>query len=164
MVRSDGHNVWLENVSKNLDSLFPGLWSQTVGPVAMQCFGFVLPSLFVLSINNHILWYAKDIGTHSKMKISWKCIHPQAIQDPQIWINLALHHFITNRSSVVHGCRQNESPDSLYKHNSNPHVIHLSPVHMPASCEMKSYIMFVIKKPILKNIVINFSPSCCSKP
>ncbi len=46
--------------------------------------------------------------------------YPQAIQDidqfvsssEQIWKNLALHHLLTNGSSGVNGCRQNESPNS----------------------------------------------------
>ncbi len=29
----------------------------------------------------------------------------------QIWKNLALHHLLTNGSSAVNGCRQNESPN-----------------------------------------------------
>ncbi len=53
------------------------------------------------------------------MKICWKCVHPQAIQDvdefvsssEQIWRNLALHHLLTNGSIAVNGCRQNESPN-----------------------------------------------------
>ncbi len=46
--------------------------------------------------------------------------HFQAIQDvdefvsssEQIWRNLALHHLLTNGSSAVNGCRQNESPNN----------------------------------------------------
>ncbi len=46
--------------------------------------------------------------------------HPQATQNvdefvsswEQIWRNLALHNFLTNASSAVNGCRQNESPNS----------------------------------------------------
>ncbi len=30
----------------------------------------------------------------------------------QIWRNLALHHLLTDESSAVNGCRQNESPNS----------------------------------------------------
>ncbi len=52
---------------------------------------------------------------HPKMKI-----YPQVIQDvdefvsssEQIWINLAFHHLLTNGSSAVNGCRQNESTNS----------------------------------------------------
>ncbi len=48
---------------------------------------------------------------HSKMLISWKFNDPQAIQDvhEQIWRDLALYHKLTNRSSAMNGCRQNES-------------------------------------------------------
>ncbi len=54
------------------------------------------------------------------MNICWKYTHFQAIQDEnefislseQIWRNLALHHLLTNGSSAVNGCRQNESPNS----------------------------------------------------
>ncbi len=46
-------------------------------------------------------------------------LYAQAIQDvdefvfssDQIWRNVALCHFLTNGSSVVNGCRQNESPN-----------------------------------------------------
>ncbi len=46
--------------------------------------------------------------------------NPQAIQDvdefvsssEQIWRNVALHHLLTNESSAVNGCRQNESPNN----------------------------------------------------
>ncbi len=45
--------------------------------------------------------------------------HPQAIQDvdevvsslQQVWRNLALNHLLTNGSSAVNGCCQNESPN-----------------------------------------------------
>ncbi len=30
----------------------------------------------------------------------------------QIWRNVALHHLLTNGSSAVNGCRQNERPNS----------------------------------------------------
>ncbi len=45
------------------------------------------------------------------------CKNVQDVQDfvsstEQIWRNLAFHHFLTNGSSAVNGCRQNESPDS----------------------------------------------------
>ncbi len=39
--------------------------------------------------------------------------------------NLALLHLLTNGSSAVNGCRQNQSP-KLY---NNPQVIHTTPVH-----------------------------------
>ncbi len=53
------------------------------------------------------------------MKFCWKCTHPQSIHNvdefvsssEQIWWNLSLHHLLTNRSSAVNGCRQNESPN-----------------------------------------------------
>ncbi len=48
-------------------------------------------------------------------------LYPLAIQDldkfvslwEQIWGNLALHHLLTNDFSVVNGCRQKESSNSL---------------------------------------------------
>ncbi len=54
------------------------------------------------------------------MKIAWKSTHPQEIQDvdevvslsEQIWRNVSLRHLLTNGSSAVNGCRQNESPNS----------------------------------------------------
>ncbi len=59
--------------------------------------------------------------------------YSQAIQDvdefvslsEQIWRNLALLHLLTNGSSAVNGCRQNQSP----KQHNNPQVIHTTPVH-----------------------------------
>ncbi len=57
---------------------------------------------------------------HTKMRSSCKCTHPQCFQDvdefvsssEQIWRNVSLHHLLTNGSSAVNGCRQNESPNS----------------------------------------------------
>ncbi len=74
---------------------------------------------------------------HLKMKISWTCAHPQVIQkvdeyissSEQVWRNLALHHLVTNGSSSVNGCRQNESLNNWYKYHNNPQVIHTTPVH-----------------------------------
>ncbi len=47
-----------------------------------------------------------------------KCAHSEAIQDvdefvcSQICINVALHDLLTNGSSAVNGCHQNERPNS----------------------------------------------------
>ncbi len=57
---------------------------------------------------------------HPKMKICWRWSHPHAIQDvdkfvsssEKIWRNLVSLHLLTNGSSAVNGCRQNESPNS----------------------------------------------------
>ncbi len=57
---------------------------------------------------------------HPKMKICWNFTHPPVIQDidefvsssEQIWRNVAFYHLLTNGSSAVNGCRQNESPNS----------------------------------------------------
>ncbi len=48
--------------------------------------------------------------------------HPSLIfsSSEQIWRNWALYHLLTNGSSAVNGCRQNESPNSRYKHYNNP--------------------------------------------
>ncbi len=47
---------------------------------------------------------------------------------PRCWLvcfcigkDLAFRHLLTNGSSAVNGCRQNESPNSCIKHYSNPH-------------------------------------------
>ncbi len=61
---------------------------------------------------------------------------PQAIQDvdefvsslEQVWRNVALHHLLISGCSAVNGCRQNESPNSWYKHHTNPNLIHTTPV------------------------------------
>ncbi len=59
------------------------------------------------------------------MKICLKLTQPQAIQDvdelvsssEQIWRNVELLHLLSNESSAVNGCRQNES-----LHDSSPSV------------------------------------------
>ncbi len=56
----------------------------------------------------------------------------------QIWRNVAIHHLLTNGSSAVNGCRQNESPNSWEKHHDNPQLIHTTPVHQLTSCDSKS--------------------------
>ncbi len=38
--------------------------------------------------------------------------HEFVSSSEQIWRNFALHHLLTNGSSAVNGCRQNESPNS----------------------------------------------------
>ncbi len=53
----------------------------------------------------------------------------------QIWRNLALHHLLTNGSSAVNGCRQNES-SKLIKHYSNPQVINMTAVDQLMSRSM----------------------------
>ncbi len=50
----------------------------------------------------------------------------------QIWRNVALHHLLTSWSSVVNGCRQNESPNNYIVNNQQ--VIHTAPVHQLTSC------------------------------
>ncbi len=49
---------------------------------------------------------------HQKMTICWKMYHDAdtfVSSAEQIWRNVALYHLLTNGSSVVNGCRQNES-------------------------------------------------------
>ncbi len=55
-----------------------------------------------------------------------------------VFMYLALHHLLTNGSSAVNGCRQNECPKQLLKHHNNPQVIHTTPVHQLTSYEVKS--------------------------
>ncbi len=72
-----------------------------------------------------------------KWQTSWKCTHSQALPDVDEFVsslkhirkNAALHHLLTNGSSAVNGCRQNESPNSWLKHHNNPQVIYTTPVH-----------------------------------
>ncbi len=47
----------------------------------------------------------------------------------QIRRSVAFHHLLSNGSSAVNGCRQNESPNSWWKHHNNPQVLphHSSP-------------------------------------
>ncbi len=58
-------------------------------------------------------------STYAFKGVAWFA-HSHGIQDvdefvsliKQIWSNILLHHLLTNRSSAVNGCRQNESPNS----------------------------------------------------
>ncbi len=89
-----------------------------------------------------------------KVKICWKCTHPQAIQDVDEFVSSSKQKqekfSITSlTSSAVNGCHQNESLNSWWKHHNNPQVIHVTPVHQLMSCEVKSC-MFVINKYIIK--------------
>ncbi len=44
---------------------------------------------------------------------------------------------LSNGCTAVNGCHLNESPNSWYKHNNNPQVIHITPVHQLVSGEGK---------------------------
>ncbi len=72
---------------------------------------------------------------HPKMKICRKTSYPQAVQDVDefvsSWRNVALHHLLSNGSSIVNGCRQNES--------QNITIVHTTPVHQLTSCEVKCW-------------------------
>ncbi len=78
------------------------------------------------------------------MNSCWKSTHILANQDANelvssyesIWIYLALRHLLTNGSSAVNGCRQNESPNSWWKHHNNPQVTHTTLVRQLTSYEM----------------------------
>ncbi len=93
--------------------------------------------IYMLMYFGVLKWLSK--GTIlPKTKICWKIIHAIAIQHAdefvsslkEIWTKkIALHHLFTNGSSAVNGCRQNESPNSLYKHHNNPQVIHMTHVY-----------------------------------
>ncbi len=85
----------------------------------------------------------------------WLLFSPlQAIQDvdefvsssEQIWRNLALHHLLTNGSSAVNGCHQNERQTA----DKNITVIHKTTVHQLMSCELTSC-MFVRNSVLLVN-------------
>ncbi len=41
-------------------------------------------------------------------------------------------------SSAVNGCRQNESPNSWWKHHNNPQAIHSTPVQQIMPCKEKN--------------------------
>ncbi len=72
-----------------------------------------------------------------------------ASSSERIWGNLALRHLLSNGSSAVNGCRQNESPNSWLKHHNNPQVIHTTPVHQLTSCEA-TRCMFVRNESIIR--------------
>ncbi len=58
---------------------------------------------------------------HPKFKICQKCTpfkFPFVSSSEQIRRNVALHHLLTNRSSAVNGCHQNESSNSWQKHHN----------------------------------------------
>ncbi len=83
---------------------------------------------------------------HPKMIICCKCT-PQAVQDvneficlpEQIWRNSALHH-LTNGSSAVNGCRQNDEFKQLIKTSTrcfNPQETLTTLVHQLISLSEK---------------------------
>ncbi len=74
------------------------------------------PIKYSETVNHDIQFTSLKETVHPIMKMCWKCIHPQAIQDGEfvsslelICRNLALHHLLADGSSLVNGCRQNES-------------------------------------------------------
>ncbi len=82
------------------------------------------------------------IDLHPKMKICWKLFHP--FGHPRCrWVclsdknlrNIALHHSLTNRSSAVNGCRQNESPRDIGENEetgSEGAVIERTVIYVPS--------------------------------
>ncbi len=56
----------------------------------------------------------ENVAVHLKVKIHWKCTHPQAIQDVDVFVSSCeqMKEKCSNGSSAVNGCRQNESPNS----------------------------------------------------
>ncbi len=76
---------------------------------------------------------------HPKMKICWKLFHP--LGHPRCrWVclsdqnlrNIALHHSLTNRSSAVNGCRQNESPRDIGEKGSEGAVTERTVNYFPS--------------------------------
>ncbi len=89
--------------------------------------------------------------TLDKKMLKWIVQPVYSIQDAdefvssseQIWRNVALHHLLTNGSSALNGCRQNESKQLIktsQKSTSNPHDS--SPLTL---CESKSCVFIIIK-------------------
>ncbi len=80
-----------------------------------------------------------------------RIVHPKIIQDvdefvsksEQILWNLALHHLLTNGSSAVNGCRQNESPNNILREKS---------LHVKLTSQFKWTI-----------IIMNYFPLCFLK-
>ncbi len=66
-----------------------------------------------------------------------------------------MHHLLTSGCSAVNGCRQNESPNSWYKHHINPQVIHTTSVHQLLSCEAKSCIFLGNKFIMMTFFILN---------
>ncbi len=102
--------------------MFMLFWSCVVfkkraGFINLDCFWAVMSIKF----KEYFLSYSSP-----KIEIYWKSTLSQAIQDvdefvsscEQIWRDLTLHPLLTNGSSAVNGCRQNESPNSWLKHHT----------------------------------------------
>ncbi len=118
------HNL-LINVSLHLVGRDGGTWGTALWLYAKQRKVFTL-QFNMYCLNMKRVWFpflcaCTGIikGIQSKIQICWKMhsvISPQAIQNvdefvsssEQIWRNLVLHHLLTNGSSAVNGCRQNE--------------------------------------------------------
>ncbi len=72
---------------------------------------FFVTAWKTIKVTEILISYLK--GTvHPKVQTCWKCTHPQAIHDVFEFFSSSLHHLLTNGSSAVNGCRQNESPNS----------------------------------------------------
>ncbi len=77
-----------------------------------------LNHLYLLKHIDHKHTHLKEII--QKLKMCWEYTYPQSIQEVvefvsssnQIYRNVALYHLLTNGSSSVNGCRQNESPNN----------------------------------------------------
>ncbi len=62
----------------------------------------------------------------------WVCSFMET--DLQKCIPMIFHHLLTNGSSAVNGCRQNESKQLI----KTSQVIHTAPLHQLTSCKVKS--------------------------
>ncbi len=66
--------------------------------------------LIIVSVENSCA--ASYFVTFDQFYIYIQDIDEFVSSSEQIWRNVALHHLLTNGSSAVNGCRQNETPNS----------------------------------------------------
>ncbi len=73
----------------------------------------------------------KEFFTPKKQKENAdKCIRLQFVSSSELILrNFVLYDLLTNESSAVNGCHQNESPNSWYNFCNNPQVMHITPIH-----------------------------------
>ncbi len=101
-------------------------------------------SKLVYADKNVTLKYIQVIHTHPKGTVHPKmniCLKCTPLRPSKMQLRLFLHqkcnlyHLLINGCSAVNGCRQNENPNSWYKHHQQ--VINTPPVHQLMTWEAK---------------------------
>ncbi len=110
-------------------------WKEQPGSNKEQCCSYPNQTNCVCTIGLNILIYLIYKPLKEQFTQKWTfaenvfTIRPYEVRMSlflhQVWRDVALHQCLSNKCSVVNGCRQNESPNSWLKHHNDPH--HSSP-------------------------------------